>query len=284
VTRPDEVRRAERRVAAGLALTALAAAGFAAVYVLEGGVQLQGVTLATAFLALGYTLTVWSRHLTPQDDYVEQREPMPSAPQQRQGFVEALAVAPVSRSRLVRGMLVVALGSIGAALLFPLRSLYWRPTPPLAVLGSTPWRAGSLVVTEEGEPVRPEDLDIGTILTVYPAGHTEAADAPAVVLRVDPQKLQLPPERADWTVDGIVAYSKLCTHAGCPVGLYAQTLEQLFCPCHQSVFAVLEGAVPIAGPAARPLPQLPIAVGPGGALVARGDFSGPTGAGYWSLP
>jgi ubiquinol-cytochrome c reductase iron-sulfur subunit len=85
-----------------------------------------------------------------------------------------------------------------------------------------------------------------------------------------------------WTVDGIIAYSKLCTHAGCPVGLYVQQLGELLCPCHQSVFDILAGATPVAGPAARPLPQLPIAVGADGTLVARGDFSAPVGPGYWS--
>jgi ubiquinol-cytochrome c reductase iron-sulfur subunit len=284
VTRPDEVRRAERRITVGLALTTLAAAGFAVAYGLDLGVQLMGSALAVAFAALAYAFAVWAEHLTPQEEYVEEREPMPSPPEQRAAFQEALAVAPVSRARVVRAMLVTALGTLGAALLLPVRSLLFSGPAPLHALAQTPWRDGAVVVTEEGERVRPEDLDVGSLLTVFPEGHEDAADAPAVLIRTDPRELLLPADRAAWTVGGIVAYSKLCTHAGCPVGLYAQTLQQLQCPCHQSLFDVLTGATPIAGPAARPLPQLPIGLDADGALVARGDFSGPVGAGYWSRP
>jgi ubiquinol-cytochrome c reductase iron-sulfur subunit len=283
VTEPD-VRRGERRIVVGFALTILGAAGFAACYVLHAGPQLEGVALAVAFAGLGWAFTAWSRALTPQREYVEEREPMPCAHEEQEGFRQALSVAPVARARVVRPMLVLALGALGASLLFPLRSLLYRGPTPLGALNQTPWRDGSRVVTEEGTPVRPDDLDVGTILTVFPAGHEKAGDVPAVLIRVDPRDLRLPPGREGWAVDGIVAYSKLCTHAGCPVGLYAQTLNQLFCPCHQSSFAVLDGAVPVAGPAARPLPQLPIAVGADGALVARGGFSAPVGPGYWSMP
>ncbi|MDQ3886836.1 MAG: Rieske (2Fe-2S) protein [Actinomycetota bacterium] len=284
MTGPDQVRRAERRIAAGLAVTTLAAAGFAVNYALGGGVQLQGITLGIAFAALSYAFAAWSRHLTPQQEYVEEREPMPSPPAERRALQDALTTAPVARARLVRGMLVVALGTLGAALLFPVRSLLFRGPAPTRALARTPWQDGSRVVTKDGSPVRPEDLDEGTLLTVFPAGYEKSADAPAVLIRVDPRQLRLPADRMAWTVDGIIAYSKLCTHAGCPVGLYAQALQQLLCPCHQSVFTVLNGAVPIAGPAARALPQLPIALGADGALVARGGFSGPVGPGYWSLP
>ena len=89
------------------------------------------------------------------------------------------------------------------------------------------------------------------------------------------------PGREDWTVDDLVAYSKLCTHAGCPVGLYQANSGLLLCPCHQSTFAVLDGARPIFGPAARSLPQLPLGLNEQGELIARGDFSGPVGPGFW---
>jgi ubiquinol-cytochrome c reductase iron-sulfur subunit len=279
-----DVRRAERRIAIALAVTTLAAAGFAVGYVLDAGTQALGVALAAAFAALAYAFAAWSMHLTPQEQHVEEREPMRSPPAQERAFRRAMSAAPLSRARMVRGMLGVALGSLGAALLFPVRSLLATDPPPGPALATTPWRDGRAVVTEHGEPVRPEDLDVGAILTVFPEGHEKAADAPAVLIRVAPEDLQLPPERAAWTVEGLIAYSKLCTHAGCPVGLYAQTLAQLLCPCHQSVFTVLDGAVPIAGPAARALPQLPIGLGPDGALVARGGFASPVGPGYWSRP
>ncbi|OZM77195.1 ubiquinol-cytochrome c reductase iron-sulfur subunit [Pseudonocardia sp. MH-G8] len=284
MTEPKDVARGERRITIALAVTTLAAAGFAVGYVLDAGTQVLGIALAVAFAALAYAFAAWALHLTPQEQHVEEREPLPSPPSQERAFRTALSPAPLSRGRMVRGMLAVALASLGAALLFPVRSLLPTGPTPGPALARTPWRDGSRVVTADGQRVRPEDLDVGTILTVFPEGHEEAADAPAVLIRVAPQDLQLPPDRADWTVDGLIAYSKLCTHAGCPVGLYAQTLAQLFCPCHQSVFTVLDGAVPIAGPAARPLPQLPIGLGPDGALVARGGFAAPVGPGYWSRP
>jgi ubiquinol-cytochrome c reductase iron-sulfur subunit len=284
VTRPEDVHRAERRIVAALGLTVLGAVGFAVAYAYDASVQLLGLALAVAFAALAYAFACWSRHLTPQEEYVEEREPLLSPAEQRRGLRDALTVAPVSRARAVRAMLALALGTLGLALLSPVRSLHFRGPPPVVALGRTPWEDGIPVVDERGERVRPEDLDVGTVLTVLPEGHHDAPDAPAVLIRVDPQELRLPAERARWTVGGIVAYSKLCTHAGCPVGLYAQALAQLQCPCHQSLFAVLEGAVPIAGPAARPLPQLPIALAADGTLVAAGDFSAPVGPGYWSRP
>lgn len=284
MTRPEEVRRAERRITLALGVTTLAAAGFAAAYVLDTGPQLLGIALAVAFFALAWAFAIWAAHLTPQEEYVEEREPLPSPVAENRALTAALPTAPLSRARVVRGMLVVALGSLGTALLFPVRSLLYTGPAPATALAHTPWADGTAVVTKDGRRVRPEDLETGTMLTVFPEGHEEAADAPAVLIKVDPVELRLPPERMRWTVAGIVAYSKLCTHAGCPVGLYAQALRQLQCPCHQSLFDVLDGARPIQGPAARPLPQLPIALDADGTLAARGEFPEPVGPGYWSRP
>jgi ubiquinol-cytochrome c reductase iron-sulfur subunit len=176
-------------------------------------------------------------------------------------------------------MLMLAAGTLGAVLLFPVRSLFRGPVPAEA-LRSTPWEDGSVVVRDDGRAVRPDDVGPDEVLTVFPSGHTDASDAAVLLIRVDPDRLTLDPQRREWTVDGLVAYSKLCTHAGCPVGQYVPTTGELMCPCHQSLFDALGGAVPIAGPAARPLPQLPLALRDG-TLVARGDFSDPVGPGYW---
>jgi ubiquinol-cytochrome c reductase iron-sulfur subunit len=169
---------------------------------------------------------------------------------------------------------------MGAALLFPLRSLGPRPGKDLK---STPYAAGGLrVVTEDGKAVRPKDLPDDGVLTVWPEGHTDAADSPTLLIRTRrDQGFKPRPGREDWTVDNIVAYSKLCTHVGCPVGLYQAESGLLLCPCHQSTFNVLDGARPVFGPAARSLPQLPLAVDGNGNLIARGDFSGPVGPGFW---
>jgi ubiquinol-cytochrome c reductase iron-sulfur subunit len=119
-------------------------------------------------------------------------------------------------------------------------------------------------------------------LTVFPEGHTGSADSQTVLIRVDTSTLQPLPGRESWSPDGYLAYSKICTHAGCPVGLYEQSSNSLFCPCHQSVFDVLEGAKPIAGPATRPLPQLPLEIGADGFLRAQGDYIEPVGPGFWN--
>jgi ubiquinol-cytochrome c reductase iron-sulfur subunit len=130
--------------------------------------------------------------------------------------------------------------------------------------------------------VTPKDLAVDSVLTVWPEGHTNAADAPTLLIRTRGNQGFRPRRgREDWTVDGIVAYSKLCTHVGCPVGLYQAESGLLLCPCHQSTFDVLDGARPVFGPATRPLPQLPLGLDAKGNLVARGDFSDPVGPGFW---
>jgi ubiquinol-cytochrome c reductase iron-sulfur subunit len=178
-------------------------------------------------------------------------------------------------------MLGAALAALGVVLLFPIRSL--GPSPGRSLL-RTAWRRGSRVVTPEGEPVAAEALPVGGVLTVFPEGHTDAADSQAILIRVDPAALTPPPGRQGWAPGGNLAYSKICTHAGCPVGLYEDRTGQLFCPCHQSAFDVLGGARPIAGPATRSLPQLPLAIDDEGYLQAGGDFSEPVGPATWDVP
>jgi ubiquinol-cytochrome c reductase iron-sulfur subunit len=137
-------------------------------------------------------------------------------------------------------------------------------------------------VREDGSPVRPDDLSVDGFITVWPQGHTDAADAPTLLIRYRPDQGFEPRQgREDWTVDGVVAYSKLCTHVGCPVGLYQSVSGLLLCPCHQSTFDVMRGAKPVFGPAARPLPQLPLDVDEEGYIIATGDFSDPVGPGFW---
>jgi ubiquinol-cytochrome c reductase iron-sulfur subunit len=283
--RPVPVRpaRPERRIAAAFGVTTAAAAGFVAVYWLGGQVQLEGVLLAVAFAGLAYGLGAWAKHLMPQGPFVEEHEPFGSSHGERAAFAAELEqdVEAISRRRLLGRALIVAVGALGAALLFPVRSLGPRPG---RALYRTPWQAGAQAVTADGQAVRAADLAVGSVLTVFPEGHVEAGDAAALLVRVDPGALRPPLERAGLAPDGLVAHSKLCTHAGCPVGLYEQGSNLLFCPCHQSVFALLEGARPIAGPATRPLPQLPLEISDDGYVRASGDFEGPVGPGFWSRP
>ena len=138
------------------------------------------------------------------------------------------------------------------------------------------------LVNEEGEPVFSDDIPVDGVVTVWPEGDARAPDSPTLLIRTRADQEMKPlPGREDWTPENLVAYSKLCTHTGCPVGLYQAEEGLLLCPCHQSTFDVLAGATPIFGPAARPLPQLPLAVDENGSIIATGDFSDPVGPGFW---
>jgi ubiquinol-cytochrome c reductase iron-sulfur subunit len=166
-------------------------------------------------------------------------------------------------------------------MIFPLRSL--GPSPGRSLL-RTSWQRDSIVVDEDGFPVTVDSLEVGGVLTVFPEHHTDAEDSQAVMVRVEPDQLRLPPDRSAWAPEGLVCYSKICTHAGCPVGLYVAALRQLQCPCHQSAFDVTNGAEVVFGPASRPLPQLPLYVDENGLVRARSDFPEPVGPGYWNRP
>ncbi len=275
-------RGPQRRAAAGFALTVVGAVGFAWAELAGADLRWQGVTLAAALAGLAYGFAAWTA-LLPPGPAVEEREPMPSPATDRRVLAEDLGRADggIVSAPLPRRVLTAALSVLGLAVLVPLRSLRGSGPPADEALANTAWRAGVRVVRGDGTPVRLTDLDVGTALTVHPEGHVEDADAGVMLVRVPPERLALGPERQGWTVEGVVAYSKLCTHAGCPVGLFAQDTGQLLCPCHQSVFDVYHGAEPRFGPAARPLPQLPLSLGADGILVADGDFPTPPGPGYW---
>ncbi|NEE02028.1 QcrA and Rieske domain-containing protein [Phytoactinopolyspora halotolerans] len=270
-------------ITAAFGITALAGAGFAVVYALDAGVRLQGLTLLVAFGSLAIGFGLWSRRHMPEGMFVEEHPVTVSSPDERRALYSAVdrAHAPLITTPWPRRMLLTGLGTLGAALLFPIRSMFTGPEPNSS-LSSTPWRAGALVVREDGSPVRPGDLDVDSMLTVYPEGYTHAGDTAVALVRLRPEQLALDAAALAGTVNGVVAYSKLCTHAGCPVGQFVPTTAQLMCPCHQSLFDVPDGAVPVAGPAARPLPQLPIGVDDAGMLIALDGFSEPVGPGYWT--
>lgn len=273
---------AERASATCFGVSMLAALALAVVYWEGGQVQAEGVLLAIALGGIGAGIVLWAKHFMPDDEVTEDRPPMPSTEEEVEAFTEAFEAGESSlRSRRV----LVAMGggacaALGVALLFPIRSLGPRPGSGLK---RTPYAGGGKrVVREDGSPVRPTDVSPGGFITVWPEGHTDDADSPTLLIRLrDGQELDLSDGRETWVVDDVIAYSKLCTHVGCPVGLYQQELGLLLCPCHQSTFDVLEGAKPVFGPAARSLPQLPLAVDGQGYIVATGDFSDPVGPGFW---
>jgi ubiquinol-cytochrome c reductase iron-sulfur subunit len=270
-----------RRIAlAGLVLSIGGSITIAVGYLRHGETQLTGIGVAAAFAGLAITLVTWGNHLMPAEQVTGPREAFGDEGELA-AFERELHDPEVSRRSMLRRGLVAAVGVLGAAAVLPLRSLGPAPRRSLAV---TPWRAGKRLVTDDGRPVRAVDVPADGLVTVFPEGHPGSPDGQAVLIRTAPGQLRPRPGRADWSPEGLVAYSKLCTHAGCPVGLYEPENHTLLCPCHQSTFDVLDGARPRSGPAAVSLPQLPLHIDEGGFLVADGDFSAPVGPAYWERP
>ena len=280
----EEGRRADvtptRGVVAAFVASGLASIGLVGVYLAGGNPQIEGVLLAIALGGIGVGIVVWAIRLITAPVEVEEHHDYASPAGVVEEVRTGLATEEITRRTLLVRLALAAGGALTAALAIPVLSL--GPNPGRALF-QTPWRAGMRIVGEDGLPIRPDDLVLDSVLTVFPEGFVGNADAVTLLIRVRPSELQLDGERLSWAPDGCVGYSKICTHAGCPVGLYRAEDHALFCPCHQSTFDVLRGAVPTFGPAARPLPQLPMEIGPDGFLVARADFPEPVGPSFWNL-
>jgi len=274
-----------------IALTMLAGIGgvvwFGVAYVQNYSSWVLGVSLAVGLLGLGFGLTAWGKYLMPQGPFVEERHTLSSTEEERTAMAAAVTERTqvvVKRRGVLGGLLAAGMGLFGIVAIFPLlRSL--GPAPG-NLLEETDWKKGTRLVTITGRPVHRDAMQPGGIVTVYPLGleKTDSGQATdqTVLIRVQDTDLVTMKGREDWAPDGYVAYSKMCTHLGCPVGLYEQELELLVCPCHQSMFNVRDGAVPQFGPAPRPLPQLPLKIDAQGYLVARDGYNQAVGPGYWS--
>jgi ubiquinol-cytochrome c reductase iron-sulfur subunit len=270
-------------VVGALLLVAMAAAvGLAILYVAGGQVQLEGVLLAAALGALAIAIGMWAKHFMPQGPVEEDRPVLQSSARERAAVAAEFdqGERTVLSRRVLVTMLVGAVGAIGAVALFPLRSLGPDVLPDLR---RTSWKKGRRLVDESGRPIRVEELEVDGVITVFPEGVTEdeKSDSQTLLLRLEDGVLKPQAGREGWSPDGYVAFSKVCTHAGCPVGLYQAETHQLVCPCHQSVFDVTAAAKAVFGPATRPLPQLPLAV-EDGYLVASDGYQEPIGPSFWS--
>ena len=270
------------RVAIAFVISILGSAGFIASYQLDAGTQWLGSSLTVALAGLGAGLAWWSRRLMPQQDEEQQREVLAPPPEEEDETAGAFEQGRrgVRRRGVLGGLLAAAAGALGLGAIWPVRSL---GPPPRVGFRETGWAEGVHLVDEGGSRIPVDALDTGGMLTVFPEGRSPKADDQVALLRMDIADLRLPPDREGWTPEGYVAYSKVCTHAGCPVGLFHNVAYVLMCPCHQATFDVLQAAVPVFGPAARALPQLPLRIGGDGFLVAAGEFSGPVGPGRWRL-
>jgi len=269
---------ASRGVALGLAISIVGSAALVVIYVADGSVQLQGIALALALGGMGTAIVIWAVGLIDAPIEVEERHSFARA--EGPAVVLGASTEEITRRRFLTRLLAGAGAILAAALVLPAFSLGPQPGTDLF---RTAWRRGMRLVDSGNRPVRPDDLVLDSVRTVFPQGFVGRADSQTLLIKVSPSDLALPNGRDAWAPDGCVAYSKVCTHAGCPVGLYRAKEHLLLCPCHQSTFDVLRGAVPVFGPAARPLPQLPIEVDAEGYLVALGDFPDPIGPGFWDM-
>jgi ubiquinol-cytochrome c reductase iron-sulfur subunit len=278
--------RAEAIIALILLVGIVVTAGFGVAYWQNWNPWAIGCTMGVGLFLLGFGLTAWGKYLMPQGPFVEERHVLASSPEERSSMSAALverSAVVVKRRKLLGGLFAVGSSIFGIVAIFPLlRSL--GPVPGTSLEG-TDWRKGTLLVDSNGRPVNKGTLVVGGIMTVYPDGkeysqYGQSVDQ-TVLIRVQDSDLVTAKGRESWAPSGYVAYSKLCTHLGCPVGLYEQELELLVCPCHQSMFNVRNGAVPQFGPAPRPLPQLALYFDADGSLRSQAPFDQAVGPGFF---
>jgi ubiquinol-cytochrome c reductase iron-sulfur subunit len=246
--------------------------------------------MAASLLFIGFGAVHWAKTLMPDQEVIAYRHEMKSEEQDRQDLVatakEGAAIAGLGRRPLIKRTLAAAAGLAGLPAIILLRDL--GPLPGNA-LNETNWATGTRLVTDPGDrPIKPSDLEVGGVAQVMPAlapgkkrSLEDIAKDAVLLIRIRPSEFQLDPERLSWTHEGIIAFSKICSHMGCAVALYEQTTKHLLCPCHQSTFDVTRAAKVIFGPSARPLPQLAITVDSEGYLIAKQPFSEAVGPSFW---
>jgi ubiquinol-cytochrome c reductase iron-sulfur subunit len=296
---PKKARSAERAAAFFFMLTFVAGVAFVVFYAVWPGHvgnidramrsnYTLGVSLTLAFLGLAVGMTIWVRHLMTSKEIIQERHELKSPEEDRQVFNqyfdEGLNESGILKHKLLRRTLLLASAPLGLLPIILLRDLGPLPEKKLR---HTAWKAGTrLVVDGTGRPLKASEFNSpGGIITVVPEGVEdnldEIAKAAVVLINVPQDELKIKKGRENWNVGGIVAYSKICTHVGCPAALYEQTTHHILCPCHQSTFDALDSAKVIFGPAARPLPQLPLGVDKDGYLIATSDFHEPIGPSFW---
>ncbi|MGZ6881121.1 MAG: cytochrome bc1 complex Rieske iron-sulfur subunit [Mycobacteriaceae bacterium] len=298
-------QRVEKLVAACFTFAFIAGCGFIAAYVglgvhtvdktLRSNLAL-GTSLGLALAALGLGALLWVRYLMPDVEIVEERHELRSAEKDRQAFEQTFeqgtANSQFVKRPLVRRTLMLGTLPLLAAPVVLLRDLGPQPGTSLR---HTVWSPGRrLLLQGTNQPITPAQFSApGSMFTIVPDGYEDNQDeltkATVILIKFRPGELHIPTRHQgstlvgtmNWTVDNIVAYSKICTHVGCPVALYEQTTHHILCPCHQSTFEATTGATVIFGPAARPLPQLPLTTDAQGYLVAKSDFTEPVGPSFW---
>ena len=259
----------------------------------EGGwsalfTPLLGLFMGLSLTLVGVGLVLFTKKLLPHETAVQDKHDGSHFDRVTAGatLVGSYHNSGLGRRKLITRSLALMGGGVGLMLIMPLGGLIKSPNKGNP-LGTTAWGEGVRLVRNDGTPIRPGDQEPGSLETVFPAvpGGNRQADAATMLIRLRPQQvenLQTREGQGDFAYGEYVAYSKICTHAGCPVSLYEQETSRILCPCHQSQFDVTQGAKPVFGPAARALPQLPLDVDDEGFFVARSDYIEAVGPTYWN--
>ncbi len=303
--RPTDVdqkleRRTERQISAMFGLATVLLVLFAVAYLTVDfdqtflGWSAQnfalGATLGGAMLLMGSGIIQWAKKLMGDHEIVEMRHPVASSDDDRRDVMkdinDGLAESGIGRRPMIRNSMLGAIGALGIPTVIMLGDLGPLPSGQT----TTVWKKGMRVVNDvSGAPIKPDELEVGQLVNAEPAAlfeedekgervlhGTEAlqvkAKAAVILVRIRPQDITPASGRENWGIDGILCYSKICTHVGCPISLYEQQTHHMLCPCHQSTFDLADAGKVLFGPAARPLPQLPLGVDSEGYLIAMSDF------------
>lgn len=310
---PRAARRAERQVVALFGAAALLFVLALVAYVVipvDAGLNIPiagpvgalnlalGLSFGLGILLIGIGAIHWARKLMPGTEVVAERHEMRSSDEERAAAVEAfergLADSGFASRPIIRRTLLGALALFPLPLVIMLRDLYVAPEgapSPVEQLSETIWDTGVRVVSDVAErPLKLEDVPVGGLVAANPENLHEVeeedgnlnarAKAAIILVRMDPSEI-VSEQGEGWSVEGVLAFSKICTHVGCPIALYEQRTHHLLCPCHQSTFDLADSGNVVFGPAARRMPQLPITVDEEGFLVAASDFQEPVGPSFW---
>ncbi len=310
---PAAEKRAERQVATLFGLSSVFAILFVVAYfvfhigddptvILGMGASnvALGLTLGLSLMCIGIGAIQWARKLMDDQEIVEMRHSAASSEEDRatavDAFLTGVSESGIGRRPLIRNSLIGAMGALGLPVIVALRDL--GPLPGDA-LDRTVWKKGVRVVNDvSGAPIRPSDMEIGQLVNAEPelffmnnaegdplyegaALNREKAKAAVIVVKMQPQDITPASGRENWGIDGVLCFSKICTHVGCPISLWEQQSHHLLCPCHQSTFDLGDNGRVIFGPAARSLPQLPLSLDTEGYLIAQSGFTEPVGPSFW---
>ncbi len=304
-------RRAYFQVVALLAAVPVLAIAFVVVYFavprdaeltlfganLKAQTALLGLTAGLAVLFIGMALVHWARTIMGDEEVVEERHAGGTPPEVRAEAAVAWKLGAtqsgLSRRTLIGSGLLGGIGILAIPAVVLLADMGPWPTDEVRrkTIEKTIWAQGVRLVNDVNKvPLKASDLVVGQLVNAQPVTlwdhhgtdfQQQKAKASIIVVRMDPASIRIPESRQDWQVDGILAYSKICTHVGCPISLWEQQTHHLLCPCHQSTFDLGNSGVVVFGPAARSLPQLPITTDADGYLIAKSDFTVPVGPSYF---